>query len=66
MSNFANKNNKGCILNINKNLQVMPQILKPNPIQSTKNHQWINENETKVNLNLTENESAFRKTIFQI
>lgn len=45
VSNFANRNNKGCILKINKNLEVIPQIIKANQsVSQGKNIQWVNEN----------------------
>lgn len=45
--NFANKNNKGCMLKINKNLEVAPQIIKsiqgPPGQNTNRTTQWINE-----------------------
>lgn len=45
--NFGNKNNKGCMLKINKNLEVAPQILKSSQSMGqgqgpVKIAQWIN------------------------
>jgi hypothetical protein len=44
VSNFNNKNNKGCILKINKNLEVIPQMLKSVVFNGggQKSVQWIN------------------------
>ena len=48
--NFGNKGNKGCMLKINKNLEVAPQILKPHVAtqapsmnaNKTTQCQWLN------------------------
>lgn len=68
--NLGNKNNKGCMLKINKNLEVAPQILKsatmPPSQNSSRAVQWVNENETKSNMQMNPIELNFRKSMFQV
>lgn len=58
--NYAGKNNKGGILRINKNLQVIPHILKGSP---TRKNEWLNDS-LRTNLSLTEDEMELRKNMF--
>lgn len=68
--NLGNKNNKGCMLKINKNLEVAPQILKSapvsQPLNSTRMIQWVNENEPKLSTQINQSELNFRKSMFRV
>ena len=50
--NYANKSNKGGILRINKNLEVIPQILKGS---ATSRSAWVSDQHAKANIAFTEN-----------
>ena len=60
--NYGGRSNKGGILRINKNLQVIPHILKGSP---SRKNEWLSEN-LKTNLTLNEGESELRRTMFQL
>ena len=62
VANYGALNNKGGILRINKNLQVIPHILKGSP---SRKNEWLSEN-LKTNLTLNEGESELRRTIFEV
>lgn len=60
--NYPKTNNKGGILRINKNLDVIPHIIKGSPSKG----QWISGSQNKANFDLSDSESEIRKTMFQI
>lgn len=59
--NYGSRANKGAILRINKNLQVIPHILKG----SGQKPNWLSE-QPRANLSFTEEELSMRRTMFQL
>jgi len=49
--NYNNSDNKGCILKINKGLEIAPCIVSVS--SNIKKTPWINELSTKVNMTMT-------------
>lgn len=60
VSNYSKGNNKAGILRVNKDLNVVPYIIKG----SSNKINWVGENNFKINQNFSETEMEFRKTMF--
>lgn len=62
VSNYGRNTNKGCILRINKDLGVVPYMIKGMPTKAN----WVSESTFRINHNYSEGECSYRKSLFEV